>query len=384
MIFIGIYHIYPIKFIMQQKQNSEIPNDHLRPGHRDSRYLLLGGLFAIGLIGLFVMLSDSPESVTPVQGGDIAMEQTETIPDGYVRRITDGVYIPEEVQVEEIYAVMIENSADAWPLSGLHEARLVIEAPVEGSIPRFMAVFDNTMDNDFEIGPVRSARPYYVEWAKGLNTLYAHVGGSPQGLDLIQSIALPDLNQFFWGQYFWRSTNRYAPHNVFTNIEELHGGYTERAYDLEEKPLFAYVDQEDADKGDIRFIEIPFSTSSHYDAGWEYDPEVSNAFFRYQGGEPKFDSDGTTNFAQNVIVLFTDISVIDEVGRLSLRTLGEGEGKAYKDGKEYSITWTKEKRQSAMQFFDGDEEYLLNPGRTWIEVLPLSTEIEVTTSESGD
>src|SRR5688572_5513956 len=89
-------------------------------------------------------------------------------------------------ELPQVLGVLIENAADAWPLSGLDEAFLVIEAPVEGDIPRFIAFFSEESDVDL-IGPVRSARPYYVDWNAELSGIYAHVGGSPEALDLIAS-----------------------------------------------------------------------------------------------------------------------------------------------------------------------------------------------------
>jgi len=86
----------------------------------------------------------------------------------------------------QVFGVMVENSADAWPLSGLDQAFLVIEAPVEGSIPRFIAFFSDDQEVE-KIGPVRSARPYYIDWNDGLQAMYTHVGGSPEALELIKN-----------------------------------------------------------------------------------------------------------------------------------------------------------------------------------------------------
>ena len=109
------------------------------------------------------------------------------------------------------YAVMIDNHPDARPSSGLAAANLVFEVPVEGGMTRYMAVFDATTTVD-QIGPVRSARPYFVELADALGAVYAHVGGSPDGLNLITSLPkFRDLNEFWNGKYFWRSAKRDAP-----------------------------------------------------------------------------------------------------------------------------------------------------------------------------
>ena len=135
-----------------------------------------------------------------------------------VPRMLDGVQVPFEEAALQPFAVMVENSPDAWPLAGLAKANLVIEAPVEGSITRFLAVIDATTTVD-QIGPVRSARPYFVDFANGLQAVYAHVGGSPEALSLIHVLSsFRNLDEFSSGKYFWRSSKRAMPHNTYTEL----------------------------------------------------------------------------------------------------------------------------------------------------------------------
>ncbi|MBI4122278.1 MAG: DUF3048 domain-containing protein [Parcubacteria group bacterium] len=298
---------------------------------------------------------------------------------GLVRRLTDGVLITPEQQPKRWFAVMVENSAEAWPLSGLSQARLVIEAPVESAIPRFMVYFDDTQ-SVAKIGPVRSLRPYYLDWAMGFNAMAVHVGGSPQALAAVISTRAMDLNEFFWARFFWRSKDRYAPHNTYTSVEHLIGGYEARGYEEIEIPSWTYTDEvpELDARPQEQSITIPFSTrTSDYTAGWKYDRE-SNAYRRWQGVNLQKDADGSGISTANVVVLFTNIRVIDAEGRREVNTEGTGEAWLFRDGTRVDVQWQKDALKDPLRFVDdAGTAVALNPGTTWIEVLPLSTSVIV-------
>ncbi|HSD12679.1 MAG TPA: DUF3048 domain-containing protein, partial [Patescibacteria group bacterium] len=137
------------------------------------------------------------------------------------RRVIDGVAVPEDApDVTGYFAATIDNLSVARPQAGLTKASLVFEAPVEGGITRFLAVFPDDVTAD-RIGPVRSARPYFLDWASEFDAVYAHVGGSPEALEKIVAYDMRDLNEFFAGKYFWRDENRDAPHNAYTSTVRL-------------------------------------------------------------------------------------------------------------------------------------------------------------------
>jgi len=133
-------------------------------------------------------------------------EQTDEEEDCDYKRLIDGICVEYEKDVDpKLVAVMVENHVDARPQSGLSKARIVYEAPVEANYSRFMLIYPLGDDID-KIGPVRSARPYYLDWlAEYDNIMYMHVGGSPDALDIISERGLFDLNEFYRGWYYWRS-----------------------------------------------------------------------------------------------------------------------------------------------------------------------------------
>ncbi len=205
--------------------------------------------------------------------------------DSSLRHPLTGSILGEELEIlPQVFGVMIENSADAWPLVGIQDAFLVVEAPVEAGIPRFIAFFSEE-DEVEKIGPVRSARAYYLDWNDELDAVYAHVGGSPEALDLIKyELDTIDLNQFWQSEYFYRQNNyRYAPHNVFTTSGRLISSLVELELNDPEYDFWKFkADNQIENLDDSRSVKIDFAAGSTYDVDWKYDAEF-NHYIRYQG-----------------------------------------------------------------------------------------------------
>jgi hypothetical protein len=133
-------------------------------------------------------------------------------------RQTDGVLV--ETSQAKLYpiAVMIENAAfgGVRPQAGLSYAQIVYEVVVEGGITRFMAIYAGDMPD--VIGPVRSARPTYLEFAAEYDALYGHAGGSPEALQAISGLQVKDLSALAAdSRFFYRDGSKVAPHNLFTS-----------------------------------------------------------------------------------------------------------------------------------------------------------------------
>ncbi|MCI0479693.1 DUF3048 domain-containing protein, partial [Candidatus Uhrbacteria bacterium] len=215
-----------------------------------------GAVLVLLLCGTFIVLTIRGTFRNP--GGETPPDMILTPPTstGMAMRRIDGVLVAEGQEALQPYAVMVENAPDARPLSGPATADLVIEAPVEGGITRLMLVFDATSTAE-QIGPVRSARPYFVEWAAAIGAVYAHCGGSPDGLALIRSIeGFRDLDEFWNGNRFWRSSKRFAPHNIYTSMERLLAGRASKAWsDGSVAGPWRYVNPDDVNEaGDVADI----------------------------------------------------------------------------------------------------------------------------------
>lgn len=271
----------------------------------------------------------------------------------------------------QVFAVMIENSADAWPLAGLEDAFLVIEAPVEGMIPRFEVFFEASGGPD-KIGPVRSARPYYLDWADEFDAVYVHVGGSPEALDLIADYGTIDLNEFFQGEYFYRWSKRYAPHNAYTTMEDLVASLGEltRSGAIDGPPEYEmWLFKDGAASGETKSLTIDWTSGTTYDVDWNYDVSM-NAYTRAQGGTTNLIEGEAEATSSNVIVIETEIKVVDDTGRRHIRTTGEGDAMVFQDGRVIVATWRKDTRADRLRFYDADNnEIAMNAGKTWMEVV---------------
>lgn len=268
------------------------------------------------------------------------------------------------------FAVMVENHGDSRPQSGLSAARLVYEAPVEGGITRFLAVYAAS-GTVREIGPVRSARPYYVEWAHELGADYVHVGGSPDGFTRISRLRVNDIDEFAYGATaFWRSSRRYAPHNTYTSADLLNGVREERGWSATSTAAsWRYVGPEAADVRPTSTpnLVIDFSSPA-YRVEWRYQHDT-NTWRRFQAGAPHVDADGTPVTAANVVVIRTETQVLDAVGRLKLRTTGTGKAWVFRDGRMITGRWKKIAAEDRIRFETVDgREITLVPGITWVEV----------------
>ncbi len=299
-------------------------------------------------------------------------------------RALDGVIVESVTSTHLLpFAVMVENSTDAWPLSGPARANLVIEAPVEGSITRFLLVFDPSNDV-VDIGPVRSARHYYVDWADGLDAMYVHVGGSPDSLSEIRRLeGFRDLNQFFNDRFFSRASRRFAPHNVFTSTEKLVSAmedkefepgdfrpwfYEDPATDDAEQDQDQNSDNTDESEEEIEVTSITIPYQGAYRASWEYDEETG-MYTRYQNGEIHKDADGEVVRAKNVVAIQTYATVVDREGRLSMRTTGRGKALIFHDGKKYEGEWKRTAGEHIrFETVDG-RDIPFARGNTWISVL---------------
>lgn len=330
--------------------------------------LLSSGLFWIVINGGTRRAAPSP-TPTPTSTIDVLAN--------LVTRRLDGMLVPAGQEAYPPRAVMIENHPDARPVSGISKASVVFEAPVEGGITRFMAMYDATTTLD-EVGPVRSARPYFVDWANGFRAAYFHVGGSPESLEKIKSLtSFVDVNEFAYGSSFWRDNRRGAPHNVYTGRERMDAvlgrksggagsGYAGQATGTRAIEAWHFIDAaSSSDRGDVVKIRIPYGGS--YNVTWNYDVE-RGVYVRSQSGEIQKDRDGSIVEAENIVVIKTDQQVLDEIGRLRVRTTGSGEAVAYRDGKKFVLRWRRMAGEP-MRFESTDgTEFLFTRGRTWIQV----------------
>lgn len=296
-----------------------------------------------------------------------------------VRRGIDGVCLADEADpFPALVGVMIENHIEARPLSGIGSARLVYEAPVEGNITRLLAFF-LAEDDVSKVGPVRSARPYYLDWVDEFGApMYMHVGGSPDALSRISSSDMFDVNEFFRGWYFWRSDDRRAPHNTYTSSKLWQKAWDDYGDSFVEKRAFypwqfANIDRCEEDcAGEVDMI---FSGNA-YAPTWTFNSSTSK-YERTEFGRITRDRESGEQIAvDTLIVQRMETTVLDSVGRLGMETVGSGEAIIFQNGHAIEGVWQKG-RSERTTFFEqvGGKEIPIGPGKIWIAVVPQTGDV---------
>lgn len=290
---------------------------------------------------------------------------TETICANCVRRYIDGVMVAPEFEKSQLYGVMIDNFSTARPQFGLSAASLVYEAPAEGGVTRYLAFFSPDSAPS-EIGPVRSARAYFLNWAKELGAIYVHVGGSPEALELAKKLGTNDLNEFYKGSFFWRTDNRTAPHDVLTSGEKLTSYQQLKSEKVFEFTPWQFKDVATSSVAINSQINIKYSDG--YNVSWQYDNN-NGSYVRYLDGSIHSDASGTNITAKNIIVYVTSFLVTDEKLRLEMSGALSGQAILCQDGKCVLGNWKKNSTSMrAKYYYKSGEEFVFNAGTTWIEV----------------
>ncbi len=300
---------------------------------------------------------------------------TSTVPDvsgtnsstaALVPRRLDGVMVSPSVAMLRPWAFTIDIQSDARPTEGLPDASVVIEAPVEGGITRLLALFD-PMTTTTRIGAVRSARPYFVEWAGAWRAVFGHVGGSPEALERLArtpSSTVLDLNEMTRGaNAFRRDPARVAPHQVFTTPERFSGFLGPVATSTVQIASWRYTSEPVPTSTAVGVSpRVPYGGS--YSVRWVHEP-ARNAYRRVQAGKAL---SAQPIYATNVVVLKTDAAILDDVGRLQLRTTGGGEAVIYRDGKKIIGRWRRATGDQLSFVGTDGVDLTLRAGNTWIEV----------------
>lgn len=333
------------------------------------------GIFIFAGIALLSFFLMNKEAV--VEYVEEFVEELQVDEECEYRRSFDGVCSDIKNYDDRLVAVMVENHTDARPQSGLVDAAVVYEAPVEANFTRFLLLFPHNT-NVKKIGPVRSARPYYLDWlAEYGDPMYMHVGGSPEALDLIKKREVFDVNEFSRGWYFWRSKDRYAPHNAYTNSKLYQAAWEKYGEESVEMATssWKYSDDIECDEECVEQIKITFALPS-YVTRWKYNTSTTQ-FERYQVEGRHKDQNGRQIVADTVIIQSVNSEVIDAIGRKKIRTVGVGEALVFANGKVVEGRWEKKSIEEKTRWLDTDgNEIPLKPGKIWIEVVGHDSEFE--------
>ncbi len=284
-----------------------------------------------------------------------------------------GVQVDPASNQRVVTGVMIENSPDARPQSGLVDAGFVFEAVAEGGITRFLALYQEGQPSS--IGPIRSARPYYLDWVLPFNATYAHVGGSPEALAQIKSLGVRDLDQFANGGAYERISTRYAPHNVYSSAARLYDLAQKKGYTSSTFTSLPRKTEAASATPNAKTIDLSIS-GPLYNPHYDYDA-ATNSYKRSEGGKPHIEQITGNQLSPKVVIALVMPSAIASDGtHNSYTTTGSNTAFVFQDGVVTQGTWKKDSRTAQFVFTDAAGQPLkLNPGQTWVSMVNASSSV---------
>jgi hypothetical protein len=269
-------------------------------------------------------------------------------------------------------AIMIDNHPNARPQSGVSKADVVWEAPVEGGITRNMLIFRSASTT--EIGPVRSARPYFLRWAREFDAVYAHVGGSDEALAQLAAgtLGLDDANEFNNGATFWRDSRRDAPHNTYTSNLRLNQLMEKKGWSTTTEAIDTTARSREVATGTpaTRISIIPIEGGEAI----EFRADVKeNGYALWRRNHQMRDRDGSAIAPRTIVVLEVDVvTVADPQGKglIGLQAIGTGAASVFRDGLMLSGTWKKTSAsEPTMVLDDAGKKIPFAEGQVWYVVI---------------
>lgn len=292
----------------------------------------------------------------------------------------------EELKIVDInsdsrpIAIMINNLNVARPYqSGLQDAYIVYEMIVEGGITRLMAVFK---DKDISrVGPVRSSRDYYLDYALENDAIYVHFGWSPQAKKDISSLGINNLNGLY-DEFYWRENLPIAyEHTAFTSMENINKYSNNKGYrTTSNKDLLLRYSSEEIGLSTLEGSK----TANSVDIKYSYSSTTNYVYNKkekvyYRSTNDVAQTDYVTKkqlTAKNIIIVYASNEAVnnDAKGRQTLNNIGNGNGYYITDGYAVPITWSKSSRsaQTVYKYKDG-KEITVNDGNTYIQIAPINS-----------
>jgi len=372
-----------------------------------NKRMMLQGILIIMLVMVLIAGCSSKEPVIEEEIVEEIQEEVtaeeivnvveeEKLPEGLAISPLTGMLIQEEMVMRRPVAMQINNIRVAYPQSGITQADIIYEALAEGNITRLLAVF-HVYDAE-KIGPIRSARHYYLDMAASHDAVYMHYGGSPQAYAYINEIKAPSLDGITRadGILSWRdperkSIPRMLEHSVYTSRKLIDEAWDAVGYRKEVREDFTsgllFQKEGKAPFGQrADFITIPFSGS--YVSSFEYDYETRE-YIKYSADELHMDAlvDQPLRFT-NLLVQKTEMYVIpgDDAGRREVKIIGKGTGYYISHGRAVSIEWSKAAYDEPTRYVDvkTGKPLNMNPGKTYIAIVPQRQTVTLTLANNQE
>lgn len=326
--------------------------------------LVLIGIFGIGLL---LLTRSGGTTVTPTKTA-----KEVTVPVATYPSILDGVLVTDQAAANKHpLAITVENDPAARPQSGLDKASIVYETVYDpAATTRFLAIFGENEAN--KVGPVRSARTFFVDWAHGYDAYLGHWGGNIDALDQIRKDKIYDLDEFAYAGSYWREGNKAEEHTGYTSTLKLREQAAKNNYPAANNFTVYKFKDDSTTLPEAEKVSIDFS-SAQYKVDFNYD-KTTNSYKRKIADSTDKDAVTKEQLSPKNIAIMTvarkqTTTRINESG-YTMTTVGSGKARIFMDGKEISGTWKKDSAAEREVFYDdAGAEVSFNRGQLWICVV---------------
>lgn len=327
------------------------------------------GLGAVAtVVYVWHMQNQVPEPTTPVP------ETTTVDPHaGKVQNYLNGKWQDPKVNKKRPIAVMYNNIEAAIPHYGISYADVNYEIPVEGTITRIMAIFQNYHSLK-RMGSVRSCRIYFARASLEWDSIYVHYGQSKYAKKFLRSKKIDNVCAYNAGNYFYRTNDKPAPHNCYTSGKLINKAVKKLRYKWKHKMKY---------KGTVKFVEdgkaklpdskeaLTVKTGYTYNHAYYKYNKKNGQYYRYQYGKKHIDKKNNSQLhCSNIIFQFVKWKIFPDHKSLNIKQTGKGKGWFITNGKATKITWEKKRKNGITHYYyPNGEEIKLNTGKTWINLI---------------
>ncbi len=277
-------------------------------------------------------------------------------------------------------AVMIDNETAVTSHAGLNDAYMLYEFIIEGGESRIMAFFKGAMPE--KIGPVRSSRHYFLDYALEHDAIYVHFGWSPKAQSDIKTLGINNINGIY-DSFYWREEPKSSYHNAFTSMANIlkYAGYKKYRTTSDAESVVKYNEKDTNLESNQEANEVYIKYSNLQSTTYTYDEENKIYLRSKRNYEHKDRFTGERFYAKNIIAIYVRDELLpdtEDKGRRDLYNIGSGDGYYITNGEYIPIKWTKTTRSGRTVYTDLEgNEIKVNDGITWVQIVPITGKIEI-------
>jgi hypothetical protein len=280
-------------------------------------------------------------------------------------------------------AVKVDDYPDARPQSGIDQADIVFDEPVEGGITRFAAVFQ--CQSPTLVGPIRSARAVDLQILDQLSKpILVHVGGIDPVLSMLQNGNLSDFDLRIHGSIIKHVPGRVAPYDTY--ISAASGWGLQPDDTTPPAPLFSYSTTAPTGTA-VTSVHIPFTATNNTLWTWN---AASGRWLLSYSGRPATVAGGGQIATTNIVVQTVHVTygpwLENSEGGLEVQSQMTGSGPlmVLRNGVAVTGTWKRAALDDPTTLTASDGSTIaLEPGQTWVEIVPSTVPVTTTPAASS-